>query len=50
MKNGGCLKGSQKSENLKEQGGQKVLICQFILAVGFGQVFQVLSYDMVLLC
>lgn len=41
---------SEVTENLKERGGQKGLICQFILAVAFGQVFQVLSYDRVLLC
>lgn len=41
---------SEVTENLKEQGGQKGLTCRLILAVGFGQVSQVLSYDRVLLC
>lgn len=49
MKNCEYIKCGQKSQK-KRAEGQKYLICQFVLAVKFSQVFQVLSYDKVLLC
>lgn len=48
MKNCEYLKHGQKSP--KKSWRKNCLICQFILAVRFSQVFQVLSFDKVLLC